>query len=50
MKKEAIHDIVMVGGSSKIPKIRKLVNEYFGKQAADLKIKPDEAVANGATI
>ncbi len=49
MEKTNIDDIVLVGGSTRIPKIRTMLKEYFNK---DLKmdINPDEAVAYGAAV
>lgn len=49
LKPKDIHDVVLVGGSTRIPKIKELLTEKFGdKLRAD--INPDEAVAYGATI
>jgi len=44
-----IDDIVLVGGSTRIPKIQEMVKSYFGK-APQKRINPDEAVAHGAAI
>ena len=49
LTKERIKDIVLVGGSTRIPKIQQIVTEYFGKEPTK-KIHPDEAVAMGAAI
>ena len=49
LTKERIKDIVLVGGSTRIPKIQEIVKEYFGKEPTK-KIHPDEAVAIGAAI
>ncbi|MCX7820496.1 MAG: Hsp70 family protein [Brevinematales bacterium] len=49
LKKEEIDRIVMVGGSSKIPLIRKKVSEFFGKNV-DTSIDPEFAVAKGAAL
>lgn len=49
MTKDHITDIVLVGGSTRIPKIRSMLKEYFGKEPK-IDINPDEAVAYGATI
>lgn len=48
-KKSDIHEIVLVGGSTRIPKIRKLVQDFFGKEP-NTGINPDEAVAYGAAV
>ena len=47
--KDKINDIVLVGGTTRIPKIQKLLEDYFGKKP-NSKINPDECVAYGATI
>lgn len=44
-----VTDIVLVGGSTRIPKIQSLVEEFFGK-AASKGVNPDEAVAYGAAV
>ncbi len=49
LKKEEIDRIIMVGGSSKIPFIRKKVSEFFGKEV-DTSIDPEYAVAKGAAM
>lgn len=49
LDKAEVDDIVLVGGSSRIPKVQKLLEDYFGKKL-DHKVNPDEAVAMGATI
>ena len=49
LKKEEIDDIVLVGGSSKIPKIQEMITIYFGKKPHK-DINPDEAIASGAAI
>ena len=48
-KKTDIDDIVLVGGSTRIPKVQSMIEEYFGKSASK-GINPDEAVAYGATV
>ena len=50
LTKHQIHDVVMVGGSTRIPKIRELVQGYFQGKNLDHTINPDEAVARGAAI
>ena len=49
LSKPEIHEIVMVGGSTRIPKINQLVKEYFQKEP-NKSINPDEAVAYGAAV
>ncbi|GMS97364.1 hypothetical protein PENTCL1PPCAC_19539, partial [Pristionchus entomophagus] len=48
--KESIDDIVLVGGSSRIPKVQELVRELFGEKELKFNIPPDHAVAYGAAI
>jgi len=50
VKKEDINDIVLVGGSTRIPKVQQLLKEYFGGKEPSKGINPDEAVAYGAAI
>jgi len=45
-----INDIVLVGGSTRIPKVQKLLQDFFNGQALNKSINPDEAVAYGAAI
>jgi L1 cell adhesion molecule like protein len=50
MSKAEIHDIVLVGGSTRIPRIQTLLREYFGGKELCQSINPDEAVAYGAAV
>jgi len=50
MDKSNIHDIVLVGGSTRIPKIQKLLQDYFSGKELNKSINPDEAVAYGAAV
>ncbi|TWU73092.1 ATPase with role in protein import into the ER [Metarhizium rileyi] len=50
VKKTEIDDIVLVGGSTRIPKVQSLIEEYFGGKKASKGINPDEAVAFGAAV
>uniref|UniRef100_A0A1A9VR16 Uncharacterized protein n=1 Tax=Glossina austeni TaxID=7395 RepID=A0A1A9VR16_GLOAU len=50
MDKNQIHDIVMVGGSTRIPKVQNLLQQFFCGKSLNLSINPDEAVAYGAAI
>ena len=50
MTKKDIDDIVLVGGSTRIPKIREILSEYFDSKELKKDINPDEAVAYGAAI
>ncbi|KAK3996904.1 hsp70-like protein [Cladorrhinum sp. PSN332] len=49
VKRQHVDDIVLVGGSTRIPKIQEMVEEFFGKKVSK-GINPDEAVAHGAAI
>jgi L1 cell adhesion molecule like protein len=50
MAKNEIHEVVMVGGSTRIPKIRELVSNFFNGKKLNDSVHPDEAVAYGAAI
>lgn len=50
VKKGEVDDIVLVGGSTRIPKVQELIEEYFGGKKASKGINPDEAVAFGAAV
>lgn len=50
VKKIEIDDIVLVGGSTRIPKVQSLIEEYFNGKKASKGINPDEAVAFGAAV
>jgi heat shock protein 1/8 len=48
--KGSVHEIVLVGGSTRIPRIVKLVSDYFNGKEPNKSINPDEAVAYGAAV
>jgi len=48
--KSSVHEIVLVGGSTRIPKVQKLVSDYFNGKELNKTINPDEAVAYGAAV
>lgn len=50
ISKDDINDIVLVGGSSRIPKIQQLLSEFFDNKQLNKSINPDEAVAFGAAV
>ncbi|KAL5693782.1 hypothetical protein EMGR_004320 [Emarellia grisea] len=50
VKKSDVNDIVLVGGSTRIPKVQALLEEFFGGKKASMGINPDEAVAFGAAV
>ena len=49
-KKKTVDHIVLVGGSTRIPKVQELLREFFDGKELDKKVNPDEAVAYGAAI
>merc|ERR1711990_990421 len=49
-KKSEINEIVLVGGSTRIPKVQQLVKEYFDGKEPNKGVNPDEAVAYGAAV
>jgi len=48
--KGQIHDLVLVGGSTRIPKVQQLISDFFNGKALNRSINPDEAVAFGAAV
>lgn len=50
LDKSSIHDIVLVGGSTRIPKIQKLLADFMQGKTINKSINPDEAVAYGAAV
>uniref|UniRef100_A0A0N5BU03 Endoplasmic reticulum chaperone BIP n=1 Tax=Strongyloides papillosus TaxID=174720 RepID=A0A0N5BU03_STREA len=50
LKKSDIHEIVLVGGSTRIPKVQQLIKEFFNGKEPSRGINPDEAVAYGAAV
>jgi heat shock protein 5 len=50
IKKSEIDDIVLVGGSTRIPKVQELLEKFFDGKKATKGINPDEAVAYGAAV
>ena len=50
ISKGSIHEIVLVGGSTRIPKVCALLSEYFNGKELNRSINPDEAVAYGAAV
>jgi heat shock protein 5 len=49
-KKSEINEIVLVGGSTRIPKVRQLVKDFFNGKEPNTGINPDEAIAYGAAV
>ena len=50
LSKAQVHEIVLVGGSTRIPKVQELLSEFFNGKELNKSINPDEAVAFGATV
>uniref|UniRef100_A0A1I7XVC5 Heat shock protein 70 n=1 Tax=Heterorhabditis bacteriophora TaxID=37862 RepID=A0A1I7XVC5_HETBA len=50
LKKGDVHEIVLVGGSTRIPKIQQLIKDFFNGKEPSRGINPDEAVAYGAAV
>lgn len=50
LSKGDIHDVVLVGGSTRIPKIQQLLSDYFNGKELCKSVNPDEAVAYGAAV
>jgi len=50
LKKAEVDEIVLVGGSTRIPKVRSLITDFFNGKKVNTGINPDEAVAYGAAV
>lgn len=50
LKKTEIHEVVLVGGSTRIPKVQELIKDFFNGKEPNRGINPDEAVAYGAAV
>merc|ERR1719456_321838 len=50
LSKSQVHEIVLVGGSTRIPKVQTMLSEFFNGKSLNREINPDEAVAYGATV
>jgi L1 cell adhesion molecule like protein len=50
MDKSGVHDVVLVGGSTRIPKVQQLLQDFFNGKELCKSINPDEAVAYGAAV
>ena len=50
MKISEVDEIVLVGGSTRIPKIQKLMKDFFNGKEPNKGVNPDEAVAYGAAV
>jgi L1 cell adhesion molecule like protein len=50
LSKSQVHEIVLVGGSTRIPKVQEMLSDFFNGKNLNKSINPDEAVAYGATV
>jgi L1 cell adhesion molecule like protein len=50
MDKKQVNEVVLVGGSTRIPKVQQLLQEFFNGKELNKSINPDEAVAYGAAV
>merc|ERR1712023_214804 len=50
VSKGQVHEVVLVGGSTRIPKVQQLLSDFFGGKEPSRSINPDEAVAYGAAV
>ena len=50
MGKSSIHEVVLVGGSTRVPRIQKMLQDFFNGKGLNKSINPDEAVAYGAAV
>ena len=50
ISKGSVHEIVLVGGSTRIPKVQQLLQDFFNGKELNKSINPDEAVAYGAAV
>lgn len=50
VSKSDVHEIILVGGSTRVPKIQSLLSDYFNGKALCKSINPDECVAHGAAV
>merc|ERR1711991_566692 len=50
LKKNQVDELVLVGGSTRIPKVQQLLKDFFGGKEPNKGINPDEAVAFGAAV
>jgi len=48
--KNGVHEVVLVGGSTRIPKVVQLLQDFFNGKEPNRSINPDEAVAYGAAV
>jgi heat shock protein 1/8 len=50
LDKASVHEVVLVGGSTRIPKVQEMLSNFFSGKELNRSINPDEAVAYGAAV
>lgn len=50
LERSKIDEIILIGGSTMIPKIQRLVKDYFSGKEPNIRVKPDEVVVLGAAV
>ena len=50
MNRRMIHEVILVGGSTRIPRVQLMISDFFGGMELNMSINPDEAVAYGAAV
>jgi heat shock 70kDa protein 1/2/6/8 len=50
LSKNDIHEIVLVGGSTRIPKVQQMISDFFNGKSLNISINPDEAIAYGSAV
>ena len=50
LSKDKIHEVILVGGSTRIPKLQQMLSDFFNGKTLNRSINPDEAVAYGAAV
>ena len=50
LDKSKIDEVILVGGSTRIPRVQELLKDFFGGKQLNKSVNPDEAIAYGATV
>jgi len=50
LRKEDIQEVVLVGGSTRVPKVQEMISQFFDSKKLNMSVNPDEAMACGAAI
>jgi L1 cell adhesion molecule like protein len=50
LAKSQIDEVILVGGSTRIPKVQQMLSDFFNGKTLNRSINPDEAVAYGAAV